>query len=48
MRDIIERPPHEGDPLPPLWKRVAWFAGLAIVGAGSTAAIAYALRLLLR
>ena len=48
MRDIIERPPREDEPLGPLWKRVAWFAGLAIVGAASTAAIAYALRLLLR
>ena len=38
----------QGEPLPPLWKRVAWFAGLAITGALSTAAIAYALRLLLR
>jgi hypothetical protein len=48
MRDIIEGPPRDHEPLGPLWKRIAWFAGLAIVGAGSTAAIAYALRLLLR
>jgi hypothetical protein len=48
MRDIIERPPGPGDALPPLWKRLVWFAGLAITGAASCAAIAYALRLLLR
>jgi hypothetical protein len=48
MRAIIEPPPKKGEPLPPLWKRIAWFAGLAITGALSTAAIAYALRMLLR
>ena len=48
MRDIIERPPEPGAPLPPLWKRLAWFAGLAITGAVSCAAIAYAMKLLLR
>jgi hypothetical protein len=48
MLAIIEPPPKQGDPVPPLWKRVAWFAGLAIVGAGSTAAIAYVMRMLLR
>ena len=48
MRDIIERPPEAGTPLPPLWKRLAWFAGLALTGAVSCAAIAYALRMLLR
>lgn len=48
MRDIIERPPAPGDALPPLWKRLAWFAGLAITGAASCAAIAYALKMLLR
>lgn len=48
MRDIIERPPERGEALPPLWKRLAWFGGLAMTGALSCAAIAYALRLLLR
>jgi len=48
MRDIIERPPGPDEALPPLWKRLAWFAGLAITGALSCAAIAYALKLLLR
>jgi hypothetical protein len=48
MRDIIERPPGPEEALPPLWKRLAWFAGLAITGAASCAVIAYALKLLLR
>jgi len=48
MRDIIERPPERDAPVPPLWKRLAWFAGLALTGAVSCAAIAYALRMLLR
>jgi len=48
MRDIIERPPEPGAVLPPLWKRLAWFAGLSLTGAASCAAIAYALGLLLR
>jgi hypothetical protein len=47
MRDIIEPPPGPGAPLPPLWKRLAWFAGLSLTGAGSCAAIAYAMKLLL-
>lgn len=48
MRAIIERPPEADAPPPPLWKRLAWFAGLSLTGALSCAAIAYALRLLLR
>ncbi|TAJ71043.1 MAG: DUF2474 domain-containing protein [Phenylobacterium sp.] len=48
MRGIIEPPPQRGEVPPPLWERLAWFAGLAITGAASCAAIAYALRLLLR
>jgi hypothetical protein len=48
MRTIIEPPPEAGQPLAPLWKRLSWFAGLALSGALSCAAIAYALRLLLR
>ena len=48
MRAIIEPPPEPGAPLPPLWKRLAWFGGLSITAALSTAAIAYALKLLLR
>jgi hypothetical protein len=48
MRAIIEPPPEAGDALPPLWKRLAWFAGLSLTGALSCAAIAYALKMLLR
>lgn len=48
MRDIIEPPPDADAPPPPLWKRLAWFAGLALTGAASCAAIAYVLRTLLR
>jgi hypothetical protein len=48
MRDIIERPPEPGAPLAPLWKRLAWFVGLAIAAALATATVAYALRALLR
>ena len=48
MRAIIEPPPQPGTELPPLWKRLAWFGGLAVTGAASCAGIAYALRLLLR
>lgn len=47
MRDATERSPDSGASLPPLWKRVAWFGGLALTGAASCAAIAYALKLLL-
>jgi len=48
MRAIIEPPPKRDEPLPPLWKRLAWFGGLAVTGALSAAGIAYALRMLLR
>jgi hypothetical protein len=48
MRAIIEPPPTDDTPLPPLWKRLAWFGGLSVTGALSCAAIAYALKLLLR
>lgn len=48
MRAIIEPPPRPGEALPPLWKRLAWFAGLSITGALSCASIAYALKMLLR
>lgn len=48
MPDFIQHPPGRGAALPPLWKRLAWFTGLALTGAFSCAAIAYALKLLLR
>jgi hypothetical protein len=48
MRDIIERPPEPGAATGPLWKRLAWFTALSVTGAVSCAAIAYAMKLLLR
>jgi hypothetical protein len=48
MRAIIEPPPEPGAPLAPLWKRLGWFFGLAAAAAFGTAAVAYALRALLR
>jgi hypothetical protein len=48
MPAIIEPPPEPGVPLTPLWKRLAWFIALAAGGALATAAVAYALKLLLR
>jgi hypothetical protein len=48
MRAIIEPPPAPDAPLAPLWKRLVWFAGLAIGAALATAAVAYALRALLK
>jgi hypothetical protein len=48
MRAIIETPPEPGAPLGPLWKRLFWFFGLAIAAMLTTAAVAYALRALLR
>jgi hypothetical protein len=47
MRAIIEPPPDPGAPLAPLWKRLSWFAGLAVSAALATALVAYALRALL-
>ena len=34
--------------IPPLWVRLAWFAGLAMMGCVTTAAVAYLLKALLR
>jgi len=48
MRDIIEPPPEADAPLAPLWKRLAWFFGLAIGAALATAIVAYALKALLK
>ena len=43
MPAIIEGPPEAEDGRP-LWRKLAWFAGLAVAGAAATAAVAYALR----
>ena len=49
MRAIIEpeQPPGPGEAAGPLWKRLAWFAALAVAGSAATAAAAYAMRVLL-
>ncbi len=47
MRAIIEPPPEPGAPLRPLWKRLLWFVGLAVLGTLATAAVAYVLKALL-
>lgn len=48
MPAIIEPPPEPDAPPGPLWKRLAWFFGLAISATLATAAVAYALKGLLR
>ncbi len=48
MRAIIEPPPEPHAALAPLWKRLAWFVGLAVAAALGTASVAYLLRALLR
>jgi hypothetical protein len=48
MRTIIEPPPESGAPLGPLWKRLAWFAGLSIGTGFATALVAFGLRVLLK
>ena len=48
MRAIIEGPPEPGVTPGPLWKRVAWFFGIALCAMGGTAIVAYGLRALLR
>ena len=47
MRDIIEPPPGPGEPLPPVWKRLAWFFAIAVAAAAVTAAVGYAMKALL-
>ena len=47
MRDIIEPPPQPGAQPGPLWKRLAWFAGLALAASSATICVAYALKALL-
>jgi hypothetical protein len=48
MRAIIEGPPAPGAAgAPPLWKRLAWFMGIALASAGATALVAWILHALL-
>lgn len=47
MRVTIEPPPEADEPQPPLWKKWAWFGGLALVSTLATAIVAYALKALL-
>ncbi len=44
MPAIIEGPPDPGAPAGPLWKRLAWFGGLALSAAFTTALAAYGLK----
>lgn len=42
-----EGPPDPNAPAAPLWRRLAWFVGLALAALILTASVAYALRALL-
>ena len=45
---IIEPPPEAGAPQAPLWRRLAWFAGLALGSTLAVIAVAWLLKALLR
>jgi hypothetical protein len=47
MPSIIEGPPEPGAPVPPLWRRLAWFVGLGLASTAAVAAVAYGLRALI-
>lgn len=47
MKAIIEPPPEDDEPLPPLGQRVGWFFTIALVSMLAVAAVAYALKALL-
>ncbi|MGD9814512.1 MAG: DUF2474 family protein [Hyphomonadaceae bacterium] len=47
MPPIIEGPPEEGEPRPPLGKRLIWFAAIWIASLAAVAAAAYGLRALI-
>jgi hypothetical protein len=48
MPAIIEPPPDPDAPPPPLWKRLAWFFGLALSAALATGIVVYGMKALLR
>jgi uncharacterized protein involved in exopolysaccharide biosynthesis len=47
MPAIIEGPPGPDAPPEPLWRRLAWFVGIAVTASGATAIVAMALEALL-
>jgi hypothetical protein len=48
MPAIIEGPPEPGAADGrPLWRKLAWFVGLALASTAATAAVAYGLRALI-
>jgi hypothetical protein len=47
MPAIIEGPPEPGASRRSLWRRLAWFGGLALASALGTAIVAYGLKALL-
>ena len=47
MPAIIEPPPGPDEVQSPLWKRLGWFVGIALVSTAATAVVAYALKALL-
>jgi hypothetical protein len=47
MKAIIEPPPGDDEPLPPLVQRIGWFVAIALGSMLAVAAAAYALKALL-
>jgi len=47
MRPIIEPPPGPDWRPPPLWRRLAWFAGIAFASATAAMIVAYGMKALL-